>query len=418
MMTSSTRHRYKWIPWTPGSQDSRVDLISRYNIDTTRPDSRNILILSAGFGSGHLSVAHALRESFYSLDPRLNIVILDLLDILSPSLSPSLYATYQLMVNKAGGIYNYFYNRKKHGKDIMTSRAFRAIFIPQLLALVEKMDPQMIISTFPLCTYYASYLKTLFLPHLNLVTCITDVVCNQEWIHPGVDLYLVANAEIKRYLLELGVHRSKVCASGIPVRQEFMKPSASLANLESYRLEPDTPLILLMGGGGGNLPEDMSFYRWLDELPAITSLVLCGKNARLLKKLGKIEKHGGLRCHGFSHDVPDLMRRADLLVTRAGGVTVFEAIASTLPILIYNPQMGQELQNTSYVVERGLGKGAKTPRDLRRLISDYLQDTSGMNKLVSNLQCERESMEWEQIPLRLLSLLNESANCESKRRSG
>jgi len=397
----------------------RPDSLDRNGVGRDRPGSATVLILSAGFGNGHFSVARALQELLYSQDPGLNIVVLDLLEILSPSISPGLYATYQLMVNKAGGIYNYFYNRKQRGRDIMASRPFRNLFLPRLLDLAEKLSPRIVISTFPLCACYASYLKTFFLPHLGLATCITDVVHHREWIHPGTDLYLVANPEIKEHLIRLGVHHSRVCATGIPVGRTFLQSSTRADGLQPYRLPPDRRLLLIMGGGGGSLPEDLEFYHWLDELPGVTSLVLCGTNARLLKKLERIKSTGGLRCHGFSHDVPALMKRADLLVTRAGGITVFEAIASTLPLVIYNPQMGQELQNSSYVIKQGLGKVAHTIEELRRWISYCLSDPAAMNKFISSLHREREKMKWEQIPLRLLTLLHQAGDGHGQnRRSG
>lgn len=417
-MNSFSLHRYKNKAGAEGNKSSYQIGRSDF-IDRTRPDLPTVLILSAGFGNGHSSAARALRESLLSLDPGLHVVILDLLNILSPAISPGLYATYQLMVNKAGGVYNYFYNRKQRGRDILTSRPFRHLFLPRLLDLTEKLNPGIIISTFPLCACYASYLKTFFLPHLRLVTCITDVVHQREWIHPGVDLYLVANPEIKEQLIRLGVRPSRVCATGIPVGREFLQSSSPVADLRPYRLHPDHRFLLIMGGGGGNLPEDLEFYHWLNELPGVTSLALCGANTRLLKKLKKIENAAGLRCCGFSHDVPALMKKADLLVTRAGGITVFEAIASTLPLIIYNPQMGQELQNSSYVVKRGLGKAAFTLEDLRHWISYCLSDPTALNQFISNLQRERERMQWEQIPLHLLSLLHQTGdNHRQNRRSG
>lgn len=373
---------------------------------STRDKGRSILILSAGFGGGHTAAAIAVKEALLFHNPGLNIEILDLLEILFPSISPGIYTSYRLMVGKACFVYNYFYRLKQEGKDIFQHRLLIDRLTLILLKTVSKIKPQVIISTFPLCTAYASFLKLHHMPYIKLATCITDIVDGREWVFPGVDLYLVANQSVKDNLISLGVNENLIAAYGIPLRSEFFRTIKPELHLEKYHLQPDARLILIMGGGYGHLPQETAFYHWLDSLPATNSLVVCGSNRRLFNRLKQMKRTGGLRYHAFTHDIAGLMKRADFIVTRAGGVTILESLASSLPMLVYNPVLGQEIQNTAYIEARGLGKVARTPEELQVMILDFLHNSFELELIKERIEAERKELNWAKIPERLLSLMH------------
>ena len=59
-----------------------------------------------------------------------------------------------------------------------------------------------------------------------------------------------------------------------------------------------------------------------------------------------------------------MMRAADVLVGKAGGLTVSEALAVGLPLIIYNPVPGQELYNVDFLVNYGAGLLARDEDDV------------------------------------------------------
>ena len=90
---------------------------------------------------------------------------------------------------------------------------------------------------------------------------------------------------------------------------------------------------------------------WGIQVAAVT-----GNNARLKRRLDSLAKKKELvRVFGYTSDMHKMMRAADVLVGKAGGLTVSEALAVGLPLIIYNPVPGQELYNVDFLVNFGAG---------------------------------------------------------------
>ena len=60
-----------------------------------------------------------------------------------------------------------------------------------------------------------------------------------------------------------------------------------------------------------------------------------------------------LHVVGFTDVMDEWMAAADLLVGKAGGLTVSEALARALPMAIIQPIPGQEERNADHLLERG-----------------------------------------------------------------
>jgi 1,2-diacylglycerol 3-beta-galactosyltransferase len=59
--------------------------------------------------------------------------------------------------------------------------------------------------------------------------------------------------------------------------------------------------------------------------------------------------------YGFVREMPDFMRAADILVTKAGPSTITEALNAGLPLILYSRLPGQEDGNVDYVISEGVG---------------------------------------------------------------
>jgi UDP-N-acetylglucosamine:LPS N-acetylglucosamine transferase len=68
----------------------------------------------------------------------------------------------------------------------------------------------------------------------------------------------------------------------------------------------------------------------------------------------------------------DLMSAVDLMVTKAGGLTSFEAIARRLPLALdmITPPMPQEMGTVDLLVNNGLAKKVCTPKDVISIIEE------------------------------------------------
>ena len=79
-----------------------------------------------------------------------------------------------------------------------------------------------------------------------------------------------------------------------------------------------------------------------------------------------------MRVLGYVDNVRTLMAAADLLVTKAGGMTLAEALAAEVPLLLYGSLPGQERSNERFASRAGIALVARSRSDLRRLLSHAL----------------------------------------------
>ena len=76
----------------------------------------------------------------------------------------------------------------------------------------------------------------------------------------------------------------------------------------------------------------------------------------------------------FVNDVYRYMHASDLLITKPGGLTVTEALASNLPMAIFKAYPGQESDNEDYLIRNNLAlklpKGKRCTPIIDRLLDD------------------------------------------------
>ena len=133
---------------------------------------------------------------------------------------------------------------------------------------------------------------------------------------------------------------------GLPLREGFWQVDPSEQNRKELRakleLLPDTPVVLVIGGGDGmgKLSEcALSFIDTTHPEDSPQVVVICGNNAILQKALQKaVEKREGQfkadqapRVLGFVSNMDEWMLAADVLVTKAGPGSIAEACLNPKP---------------------------------------------------------------------------------------
>lgn len=336
----------------------------------------DILILTAGFGTGHLSASSGIKEHILKIDPLVNIEILDVFQMLIPRLSKIMYKGYNILVKKNTRLYNYYHYKDNEKLGSNNSIIYNRYILNKLNKYILDIKPKLIISTFPVVSQYISKIKSTYGLSASFVTCITDVVNGWEWITSNCDKYFVATEDIKNNMINMGIEKEKIIVTGIPIRAEFFESKKSLSN---FSLPKEDTVLMIMGGGMGLIPEDKSFYQWLNSLKNFTTLVLTGKNDNLFESISQLELENIIPLR-YTNEVAYLMEQSDLLITKAGGITLFEAIASELPLIIYRPELGQELENTEFIREKSIGKIAFNIDGLQGIITDLIDDKSEIMK--------------------------------------
>ncbi|MEW8993955.1 glycosyltransferase [Clostridium sp.] len=353
-----------------------------------------ILILTGKFGMGHYSVSKSLCEEIKSKYPNVSVVIKDVFDYALPTYSNTIYKAFNVMVNKGSIFYNQVYKITENRKYNMNPMFLR-YFLPKLDKLVKDVEPNIIISTLPFCSQIISRYKMKYNPSLPLITCITDISSHSEWINENTNCYLVGSNSLKKDLILKGVPENKIFINGIPVKEEFKKTITNNSSNEKQ--------LLIMGGGLGLLPKSLEFYNQLNSLKNVKTTVITGNNTEIYNMLH--DKYENINVLGYTDEVYKYMQQADLILSKPGGITLFESIFSETPLIAFKPFLQQEINNTSFILNNGIGKVLETsPDKCFDKIKKIIYDDKILNVLSNNIKNLKRQFDCTVIEKVLLTL--------------
>ena len=331
------------------------------------PAEPRILILHATAGAGHRRAALALERAFTALLPGAHVRAMDTLQFASRLFRRGYTPTYNALVGRVPRVWGTLYKGLEHPRiHRATSPARLAIDrlnVRELAHFIEREKPSAVVCThfLPLEALAPRRGKGKLAAPLYCV--ITDFTAHPFWALDGIDGTFVATAAVREELADWGVTWEKIHVTGIPIDPRFaggrLEESAARAQ---FHLAPDQPTALLMGGGNGVGPLANLAERLLALPSKPQVLVVCGRNARLRMRLRSLAEglEGRLRALGYTDQVPALLSAADVIVTKAGGLTCSESLAMGTPLVVFRPTPGQEERNSLALASAGAAVRAKT----------------------------------------------------------
>ena len=344
-----------------------------------------ILILTGKFGMGHYSVSEAIGQEISSRDSNIEVSIVDILDYLMPTASKIIYKSFNTLVTKWSNLYN-FVNINNEDNNIKT---FNYFFVKGLDRLFLEFNPDIVISTLPISSQYISKYKSLKKSNIPLFTFITDISSHSEWIHKNTDFYFVGDISIKKSLIDKGIDENKIIVSGIPVKQGFKDKIIKFDKNKSKE-------ILIMGGGLGLISFNKNLFESLNNEKNIKTTVITGNNKKMFEQLKS--KYKNIEVLGYTNKIDFYMKRADLIISKSGGITLFEAIYSETPIYVVNPFLLQEVKNAKFIEKRKIGQVVwNEEMDIAKDILSLINDDKAILKMKSNMKKVKENINQEEI---------------------
>ena len=357
----------------------------------------NILILTGKFGMGHFSASLSLRQQLLQAFPSAQVEVEDFVAYAMPGSSEAVYKWFNLLVTRGSGLFNMYYKLTQNA-HVNLRPACEGLFLKRLGELLDERRPDAVIATHPVCAQLISRYKHITGRSLPLVTCVTDLSSHSEWINSGTDCYLVGSNDIREKLCAKGVARERVFVTGIPVKAEFKRTQR--------RRDGEERRLLIMGGGLGLLPRKDRFYEELNSLPGVKVTLIAGNNKKLYDRLAG--KYENIEVLGFTDRVYDYMAGADLLLSKPGGITLFESIFSELPILAWEPFLEQEKNNARFLTRRGMGRiAAKEPEACLAAIRGLIYDDLALEAMTRNMREMKAHLEEESLS-RILERLEQA----------
>lgn len=345
-----------------------------------------VLILSATLGEGHRQASLAIEDELRRQEPDATVHVADFGDFLNRTFYSLARYSYLQSLRLAPQLYGGFYRRTMCiAPNSLIQRRLNCLGLATLHGFLCEYDPDLVICTYPTPAGVLSRLRQLRTIDMPVATIVTDYTVHSQWLHPAVDMYFVGSDQIRTAVINRGFDPQRIYATGIPIRRRFTEaPDPRAARLQ-LGLDPDRPVLLLMGGAFGVLPRLCKMPRILRGLPAdVQVLVVCGRDPRSFRRFQRAAGHlapGRMRVFGFVDPIHVVMAAADLIVTKAGGLTTSEALAVNVPMLIFRPLPGQEEQNTRFLVNSGAAVVAHQTRELRRNLADLLSHPSRLGMM-------------------------------------
>ena len=377
----------------------------------------DILILSADFGTGHHQVSVAIKKVVSQMQPSLKVGIYNYFECIYPLLNKTIKFGYAQMLKYFSLGYDWFYKTTRDIKpDSKWQRILNKMGKSKLLDLIQQCSPKLIVCTFPTPAGVVSQLKEEGKIDIPLAVVITDVAVHSQWIHPKVDAYMVAADIVASRLTDRGIPKEKIHVTGIPIRPQFESPSVDPGLWMKLNLNPDIFTLIIMGGGQGFMPGIEKICQRLSDLSLPMQVIaLTGSNKELAQNLEAMAQTSNIpiKVLGYIENIAPLMKASHLLLSKAGGITVFEALAVRLPILLYKPLPGHEQCNVNFLLENKAAMLAKNQNQAVELIKKAIENPTileDISRAMAPLSKPFSARDTVDILLNMINIKNKSIN--------
>jgi processive 1,2-diacylglycerol beta-glucosyltransferase len=325
-----------------------------------------VLLLTASYGSGHNVAARSLAEAFERAGATVTVVD-HFRELVHPAFERLSRLLYYWTLRRAPALWGAAYALG----DWMTSDSpltlgVTRLGLRRLRRLLEADAPDAVVTVHATPSVAMATLAQRGIKVPPHTTVVTDFVAHSQWIAPRVDRYCVAAEEVKHEFVARGLPPDRIVVTGVPLRPEFEAPLDRTAARRAMGLDGGSPVVVAMagalGGLGGRL---LDVARALRQSPLPCQAVfLAGHDQALAARLRRVLAGTPFRVFGYVRAIHQLMAAADLLVTKAGGMTLAEALATETPLVLFGSLPGQERRNERFASRQGIALVARSRRDL------------------------------------------------------
>ncbi|MDO8749328.1 MAG: glycosyltransferase [Candidatus Omnitrophota bacterium] len=332
-----------------------------------------VLLLYISEVSGHHQATIAIESALRILRPDVEILNLNAFNYTNPFTEKIINRLYLGVIKRTPGIWDYLYDNPSVIES--TQKIKEAIHkhnSPKFKRLFDEFRPDAVVCSQAFPCGMAADFKKRYNSSIPLVGVLTDYAPHSYWIYDTVDYYIAPSEEVKDRFIHKGVASDKIRVYGIPISPKFSLKHNKEELAKKFGLNLNRPIILAMGGGQGLGPLNKIVSAFKKMRINSQLAVVAGSNKKLYRKLERKAKSHKKKIflYGFINNIDELMEIANIIITKAGGLTTAEAFCKGLPMVIIKPLPGQEEINTTYF----LNKGAAVKITDDKLILQFLQD--------------------------------------------
>ncbi len=346
-----------------------------------------ILLTSVSAGSGHVRAADAVQAVLNQNYPSIETRHIDIMDYVPRFFKKFYVGGYSLAANRFprlwGGLF--YSTNKPNAFGSYLVNYLQALLCGKFLRFIDEFKPDLILTTHFLVPQILSIIsKRGFRIPVHCI--VTDFYAHQFWLEENIERYYVAQEKTSEKLTQQGVNRSKITVSGIPISPIFSQTTNAGKLRETLELESNVPTVLILSGGlgFGDLASTVKSIFSMDKKLQI--ITVSGKNAKLLAKLKDIKAPDLVKTihFGYVTNMHELLSVTDIVVSKAGGLTVSECMVKGNGMLLYPVIPGQEEKNCEFMESIGAGVIANSLNDLNSKLRNLLEDPKKITEMKNN----------------------------------
>ncbi len=342
-----------------------------------------VIILTLSTGNGHNKASAALCD--YLRTCGVDAKTVDAYKYFNKLLSNLLEKGYLYATRYIPYMYGKFYSmieKQDHSDAKISWSKFCNSFVARRFAkYLSKQNPDIVVSTHPLAAYLITTYKRKKLVDTKSIGIITDFCVHPYWDQTDMDYYISVNSMIKNQLVKKGIPAEKILPFGIPIEAKFAEKREKSEARAMLNIE-DKPTVFIITGsmGYGHIEK---YIRCLDTMNDDFQIVsVCGNNKTMKEHIDNLVTKKRIYNFGFVNNIDLIMDASDFIVTKPGGLTVSEAIAKKIPIILIDPIPGQEDRNREFLLNNGLAVGVSKTLPIDEVLYELLHCETRTKQLV------------------------------------
>jgi len=366
-------------------------------------DKKKIIILYSTAGMGHKKAAIAIYNAFKSRGEDLDIENVDVLDYANKIYKYLYLDLYVFMMSKAKWLWGALYYLSNIPFVDVLTRKIRAIMDYYSLAGVGEMlrrkNPDVIVATHFFLPSVMGILKKTKGFKAKTFVLITDNGPHSFWLSPYIDRFFVGSEFAAGEVAKRGIPKEKIDVTGISTMAEFHQKFDVPELKRKYHLDETKKTIFLMSGGFGVGPMEQMLLSLNSCRAEVQVIVVCGHNKTAYKNVAELKEKLKFPIiqFAFTDEVAKLMAVSDLMITKAGGISVTEALNARLPMILFGSIPGQETWNEEFLKEAGAAKKVESVKEIPLVVDEILSSEEVYNALKSSIDKVRRPYAAEEI---------------------
>ena len=337
----------------------------------------NVLLLSCSTGEGHNHCARAVRNALETLGSRTDFF--DMLHLFGEPGPIHMESLLNVISTKAPNLFGLMYRAGERVSGLGVASPVYLVnttYGQKLSEFIRERGYDAVVCShlFPMETL--TYVRR----HCGLETrcygILSDYTCIPFLAETELDGYFLPHERVRRECEEAGMPPEKLFVTGMPVDGAFRVPMTRAEARDALGIPGDAKVYLIMTGGIG-CGDAIGLCDTLLALPDEDAqiCVLAGRNEELLR--GLREKYGEeseVRALPFTDKVNLYMRAADVLLSKAGGISSAEAAVVNVPLVHTMMIPGVETQNAEFFRSLGMSLVADSSEAAARCADRIVYD--------------------------------------------